>query len=66
MRATAEQVTQWSWGALSVMVIVIGNGIGNSSSNPGWSFFAFHFTLMPFEKVMNPSVQIFQFSRSAV
>ena len=31
-------------GALSVVVVVLGNGIGNPSSNPGQGFL--HFTLL--------------------
>ena len=39
----------------SVMSIV-GNGIGNPSSNTEQGLFAFHFALMPLGKDMNPSV----------
>ena len=31
-----------SWGARGVMVIVVGNGHGDTSSNPGWDWL--HFT----------------------
>ena len=33
------------------MVIVVGNGHGDTSSNPGRDFFAFHIALIPFGKV---------------
>ena len=36
------RVLAWSKGAHGVMVIVVGNGHGDSSSNPGWDWL--HFT----------------------
>ena len=38
----------------SIMVSVIGNEIGNVSSNPGWS--CLHFISLHFGKGMNPSI----------
>ena len=40
-------------GTLSIMVIIIGIGIGNQGSNPGEKLFAFHF-ILTFGKSMNP------------
>ena len=38
------------WGARGVMVIVVGNGHDDTSSNPGWDI-AFHIALIPLGKV---------------
>ena len=38
-------------GACGVMVIVIGNGHGDTSSNLGGDWFAFHIALIPLGKV---------------
>ena len=38
-------------GARSVMVIAVGNGHGDMSSNPGWDWLHFHITLIPLGKV---------------
>ena len=42
--------------ALSVMVIVMRNEIGNQSSNPGQGCLCFTVLIMPLGKNMNPSV----------
>ena len=38
-------------GSRGVMVIVVGNGHGDSSSNPGWEWLHFHIALIPLGKV---------------
>ena len=38
-------------GALGVMVIVVGNGHGDTSSNPARDWLHFHMALIPFGKV---------------
>ena len=37
-------------GARSVMVIVVGNGHGNTSSNPGWEWLHFTYPKYPWER----------------
>ena len=45
-----EAIIVYKQAACSVIVIIIRNGYGNLSSNPGWSY-EFHFALMPLKKV---------------
>ena len=53
-------VTQWRIylfrGARGVMVIVVRNGLGNTSLNPGRDWLHFHIALIPLGKVL---IQLF-------
>ena len=43
-------------GARGVMVIVVGNGHGDTSSNPGWDWLHFSHSTNTFGKGMNPII----------
>ena len=52
----SKKLSSPSGGACGVMVIVIGNGHGDTSSNPGREWLHFHIALIPLGKGMNPII----------
>ena len=45
-------------GTFGVMVIMVGNGNNNQSSNPGPGFLVFHIVIIPLGKVCNPQFSV--------